>query len=494
VIGRGSGAVVYEATQIGLERRVALKLVPHDAKLDGRFRSLTWPEHVHVASMYAAGAYEHGHFVAMQLVRGATLAELSRSGRLEPAAALEILGQVAEALDAAHAAGIVHTAVRAQNVLVDRDGRAFLSDFGLGSDAVTPSADRAAFATMLRDCLGDPAPPGEPLPSSARAIVRSASRPRPQTPRRRRHGPAIAAAGAIGVVAALVVLPAGSDEQVEAPPPVLRGAQPLGSALQAAGVSSVDCDGQPPSGASQPCTLLQTELPGRPLVARRTGVIRRWIVFGAHGDLALQVLRRRGDRFTSPARTAVEHVPDGGIHAFPADLPIRRGDRIGVEVTPGSAIGVRMRVRGAATGRWFGPLLLTVRPIERGPGSGFDHEILLRAEYVPGGKRKLPGRLTGRAAAQAPAGRELRRRDLDLPGGEVRAVAVVRLPGRIALDLFAGEQRLARLTVPDADAHGRLRDLNAFSSPRLTLRWRNPDGRTIEHDYAVRAGSIAPLS
>src|SRR5690242_16568637 len=72
LIGHGRESVVFEATQLNLERRVAFKLIPE--RPDGA--RLRWPEHPHVVSLYAAGPCEYGYFVAMQLIRATSLAKL----------------------------------------------------------------------------------------------------------------------------------------------------------------------------------------------------------------------------------------------------------------------------------------------------------------------------------------------------------------------------------------------------------------------------------
>src|SRR5689334_8734399 len=84
-LGRGPRAVVYEATQLSLGRRVALKLFD-DPPVSGE---LSWPEHPRVTSLYGAGPCGRGYFVAMQLVRGPSLAELRGGDRLH------LLGDVA---------------------------------------------------------------------------------------------------------------------------------------------------------------------------------------------------------------------------------------------------------------------------------------------------------------------------------------------------------------------------------------------------------------
>jgi len=390
----------------------------------------------------------------------------------------------------------VHGAVAAQNVFVEPSGRALVSDFGLGSEGATQDSDRAAFAALVRECLGDRLPaPVTPPPSSAAAIVGSAAGALPErrTPRWLWKAIVAVVAGAAALAATGVLL-AGSEDEPEPAPPVLQGAQALGSALPATGVEPLDCNGRPPTGASPLCTLVQTRLPGRPVIPRRDGAIRRWTVRGARGVLALQVLRRRGGMFVSTARTRYEQIPDEGVHAFQADLPIREGDEVGVQVAPGAAIGVRRDVRGAQTARSFGPLTRTALPVERGERSGFGEEVLLRVEYLPGAEPDLPGRLTGRAAKQAPAGQQLAALDVKPPDGPVRRTSVVRVGDRIAVDLFQRERRITRLPVAGADARGRLLSVNTHGEPTVYLRWRNPDGRTISHDYAVSSRSMTPSS
>ncbi len=500
-IGRGSRSVVYEATQLSLDRRVAFKLLRPEPDLLERFGGLRWPEHRHAVALYATGTCEHGVYVAMRLVRGSSLADLREAGAVPAGRALGLLEQVAGALDAAHEDGIVHGALGAGAVLVDADDRAFVTDFGLGRDAGTGTgtaeADLIAFARLTGECLeldGDSLVAGRP-PSAAAVVSSAAARLPPSAPahrppaRRRRRALAGALCAAVGA-AVLAIALAGSRSEPEGAPRVLAQATVLGSALPSAGVESLDCSGQAPSGSSQACTVVQTRLAGRTSVAPRDGEIRRWTVRGARGELALQVLRPRGERYLSAARTAYERVTDPGVHAFAANVPIRAGDLVGVEVTPGAAIGVRPRVSGATTARWFGPLIIDARPPEQRARSGFDHELLLRVEYMPESARGRAGRLTGPAAKRAPAGAALGARDIELRDGRVRRVVVVRAPGTVAVDLFDGSRRLERVAVPDVDPAGSLLGLSTLGRPLLRLRWRNPDGRLLTHDYSVGARSL----
>ncbi len=139
LIGRGGMGVVYRAEQLHLGRTVALKLlVPELAEADGfreRFvreaRTAAAIQHPNIVTVYDAGEADGLLYIAMQLVEGTDLATtLSREGALEPRRAIAILGQVADALDAAHALGIVHRDVKPGNVLLD-SSRAYLTDFGL---------------------------------------------------------------------------------------------------------------------------------------------------------------------------------------------------------------------------------------------------------------------------------------------------------------------------------------------------------------------------
>ncbi|HEX6456312.1 MAG TPA: serine/threonine-protein kinase [Solirubrobacterales bacterium] len=139
LIARGGMGVVYRATHLGLERPVALKVIARElADRDGfreRFlresRLAASLDHPAVVPVYDSREVDGELIVAMRLVRGGDLRGLiDREGPLPPAHALDLLGQVADALDAAHAAGIVHRDIKPHNILVEGD-RAYLSDFGL---------------------------------------------------------------------------------------------------------------------------------------------------------------------------------------------------------------------------------------------------------------------------------------------------------------------------------------------------------------------------
>jgi serine/threonine-protein kinase len=145
VAGRGGMGIVYRATQLSLGRPVALKLIAPERAGDAGFRERFEREsrlaaaidHPNVIPVYGAGE-EAGHlYLVMRYVAGTDLqALLARERRLEPGRVAAILGQVAAALDAAHAAGLVHRDVKPANVLLGGD-HAYLADFGLSRVATT---------------------------------------------------------------------------------------------------------------------------------------------------------------------------------------------------------------------------------------------------------------------------------------------------------------------------------------------------------------------
>jgi YVTN family beta-propeller protein len=139
LLGRGGMGVVYLAEDPRLKRRVALKLLAPELAENEAFRERFLREselaasldHPNVVPIYEAGEAEGRLYIAMRFVEGADLKTLLADGPLEPARAIGLVGQVAEALDAAHERGLVHRDVKPSNVLVDRRGHAYLGDFGL---------------------------------------------------------------------------------------------------------------------------------------------------------------------------------------------------------------------------------------------------------------------------------------------------------------------------------------------------------------------------
>ncbi len=140
LVGQGGMGVVYRAYDLRLKRTVALKLITPELALDERFRvrftretELAMAlEHPNVVPIHDAGDVDGRLYLAMRLVEGGDLRVLLRKeGPLEPARALAICRQVANALDAAHAKGLIHRDVKPSNVLLDQAEHVYLADFGL---------------------------------------------------------------------------------------------------------------------------------------------------------------------------------------------------------------------------------------------------------------------------------------------------------------------------------------------------------------------------
>ncbi|HEU0304780.1 MAG TPA: serine/threonine-protein kinase, partial [Gaiellaceae bacterium] len=157
VIGRGGMGVVYKAHDARLGRPIALKLIAPERAQDERFRGRFLVEsqlaasldHSNVVPVYDAGEAEGRLYIAMRYVEGTDLRTLlARDAPLAPERALALVRQVAAALDAAHARGLVHRDVKPANILVtEESGRehCYLSDFGLtrGPDPIAGQGEPA---------------------------------------------------------------------------------------------------------------------------------------------------------------------------------------------------------------------------------------------------------------------------------------------------------------------------------------------------------------
>jgi len=146
---------------IALERRVAVKVIRPELASDDRFRRrfllecklIAQLEHPAIVPVYAAGESEGRLFIAMRYLGGGSLEERLRDGPLSPADTIGLLAPVAGALDAAHAAGVVHRDVAPGNILLEGFG-AFLCDFGLARRAESPGGVRRDDGPRVYGALG----------------------------------------------------------------------------------------------------------------------------------------------------------------------------------------------------------------------------------------------------------------------------------------------------------------------------------------------------
>jgi DNA-binding beta-propeller fold protein YncE len=146
VAGRGGMGVVYRATQLGLDRPVALKVIAAgllgDERVRERFlresRATAAIEHPNVIPIHASGEHRGRPYIAMRFVDGDDLRErVAAGGPLDPEHAAAIVAQVAAALDAAHEAALVHRDVKPANILLDTHDHVYLTDFGLARHTVS---------------------------------------------------------------------------------------------------------------------------------------------------------------------------------------------------------------------------------------------------------------------------------------------------------------------------------------------------------------------
>ncbi|HLK44472.1 MAG TPA: serine/threonine-protein kinase, partial [Acidimicrobiales bacterium] len=139
-IGAGATSRVWLAFDTVLERRVAVKMLEaptgaeatHGERFRREVRAVAQLQHAHIVGVYDSGEHEHVPFIVLEYVEGETLKErIRRAGRLTITEAVAIAIEVARALEAAHARGIVHRDIKPQNILLDPEGGAKLTDFGI---------------------------------------------------------------------------------------------------------------------------------------------------------------------------------------------------------------------------------------------------------------------------------------------------------------------------------------------------------------------------
>ncbi|MGQ0764406.1 MAG: protein kinase domain-containing protein [Gemmatimonadota bacterium] len=138
-IGRGGMGIVFLARDLKLDRLVAIKTLPghlvRDPSVRDRFlreaRTAAALSHPHVVPIHRADEIEEVVFFVMGYVPGPSVAQLLKEGGLDSGRTVSILTDVASALAYAHGRGVIHRDIKAENILIDGDGRALVTDFGI---------------------------------------------------------------------------------------------------------------------------------------------------------------------------------------------------------------------------------------------------------------------------------------------------------------------------------------------------------------------------
>src|SRR3989338_10105698 len=138
-IGLGGMPTIFKAYQPGMERLVALKVLPQHYAANPKFvqrfeqeaRLIAKLEHRNILPVYDFGSHDGTTYLVMRYLQAGTVKDILGHGALPLPDAARVLSDIAAALDYAHAQGIVHRDVKPSNILVDKQGSSYLTDFGI---------------------------------------------------------------------------------------------------------------------------------------------------------------------------------------------------------------------------------------------------------------------------------------------------------------------------------------------------------------------------
>ena len=160
LLGKGGMGAVYKARQPGLDRLVAVKILPPEIGTDPAFaerftreaRALAKLSHQNIVSIFDFGQADGQYYFIMEYVDGANLRHVIETGAIKPEEALALVPQICEALQFAHDEGIVHRDIKPENILVDKQGR--VKDCGLWLAKLLGKAPAEATLTGTHQAMG----------------------------------------------------------------------------------------------------------------------------------------------------------------------------------------------------------------------------------------------------------------------------------------------------------------------------------------------------
>lgn len=162
LLGAGGMGAVYKARQEGLDRIVALKILPEELSDDMTFalrftreaRTLAKLNHPHIVSVYEFGHADDTYYFLMEFVDGTTLRDVILAGHLMPEHALTIVPQLCDGLQFAHDNGVIHRDIKPENILIATDGSVKIADFGLSR--IVGNENHATALTGTHQVMGTP--------------------------------------------------------------------------------------------------------------------------------------------------------------------------------------------------------------------------------------------------------------------------------------------------------------------------------------------------
>ena len=155
-LGRGGMGMVYKARQKTLDREVAIKIIAGEWQDDAAFaerfeqeaKTLAQMSHPNIVTVHDFGKADGLYFIVMEFIDGVNLRDLLSDGKMAPEQALSIVPPICDALEYAHGKGVVHRDIKPENLLLDREGRVRIADFGVAS-LVGDTADTAGTPSYM---------------------------------------------------------------------------------------------------------------------------------------------------------------------------------------------------------------------------------------------------------------------------------------------------------------------------------------------------------